>query len=83
MKFSRNFGNTFQWLAISAGGLLVSHLAAPGVMPELVPTKYLPFAMIALQVGQKLLQDRAWERNWDGTPAQHPAPPDPKRKRRT
>ncbi len=78
MQFNRNVGNALQGLAIAAGTAVLGHLAAPDVMPALIPDQYLPWALLALQLAQRLLSNAAWRRNWNGSPAELPAPPDPK-----
>lgn len=77
MKLNKKVGDRLQWLAISIGGALVAHLSAPDVAPAIIPDRYLPLALVGLQVAQKFLQSMAWNRNPDGSPASLPALPDP------
>jgi len=82
MKFDRSTGKLLQWTAIVAGAGVLGHQALPDLLPQFVPAAWLPIALLALQLAQKLIHDSAWSRNWNGSPAEEAAPPDPKELRR-
>ena len=82
MPFTRKTASVLEGLAIAVGTAALGHLAAPDVMPALIPAEYLPWALLALQLAQRLITNAAWRRNWNGSPAEVPAPPDPKELKR-
>lgn len=73
----RSSTRVIEGIAIAAGLAAVGELM--GVLPDLVPAPVAGFGIIAAQFLQKILTEKAWQKNWNGTPAEIPAPPDPER----
>lgn len=74
---NRSTSRILEGVAIAAGLAAVGELV--GVLPELVPAPVAGLGIVAAQFIQKLLTESAWRRNWDGSPAALPAPPEPSR----
>jgi len=77
MYLTKSLGRLISAIAIAAGGAAVIELAKPGVLPELLPPEYAAAVAIGLKIVQAVITDKAFDRNWDGSSASEPAPPQP------
>jgi hypothetical protein len=78
MKWTKKLG---RWVGAAAAGAVTTASVTLATHPELaaiIPPKYVAAVAIAASLVQLVGQDKAFDRNPDGTPAAVPFDPDPK-----
>jgi hypothetical protein len=72
---TKGLGRILHGAAVAAGVAALGHVARPDVLPQVMPPEYAVPLVLAAQLFQALIGQRAFEVNRDGSPAELPAPP--------
>lgn len=75
--FTQRLGRILHGAAIAAGAAAVGSLT--NTLPVALPKEVAAFAVVGLQLLQSYLGQKAFSKNWNGTPAEVPAPERPSR----
>lgn len=73
MRFTKRLGKALHAVGIGAAAAAVGSLN--GTLPPLIPPQFVPLVIIGVPALQALLGVKAFDVNWDGSPASTPAPP--------
>lgn len=75
--FTKRLGRILHGVAVAAGGAAVASLMQ--ILPVELPKEVAAFMVVGLQILQSIIGQKAFEKNWNGSPAELPAPDKPVR----
>jgi len=78
---TQRLGRILHGAAIAAGVAAVGSLT--NTLPVEMPKETAALTVVGLQILQSILGQKAFSKNWNGTPAELPAPEKPPRRRRS